>query len=174
MAKIFGIGLGKTGTKSLVEALRLLGYNAAHRLPQEAGIVDEYEALADTPIATQFELLDQLFPHSKFICTIRNIDSWLKSCQQHFSKPHNRAVDNIYRLKMFGSLVFDEEKFRHAYDLHTTRVASYFEGREADLLYYDIVGGDSWPKLCKFLGKPVPAFRFPHRNQAGDELPWVA
>ena len=174
MRKIFGIGLAKTGTKSLVEALRILQINAVHCLPREAGIVDEYEALADTPIATQFELLDQLFPGSRFICTVRDQQAWLESCRKHFIRPHQRAVDNIYRLKMFNSLVFDQEIFEQVYAAHQERVRAYFRGREKDLLYFDLAGGEGWPKLCAFLERPVPEIPFPHRNQHGDELPFIA
>jgi hypothetical protein len=173
MSKVLGIGLGKTGTKSLVEALKILGYNAVHCLPLEAGVLDSVDAAADTPIATQFELLDQLYPGSRFICTMREIESWLASCRSHFTRPHNRGVDNLYRLKMFGTLVFDEARFRSAYERHHQRVEAYFSGRPQDLLYLNIAEGEGWQRLCAFLEKPPPTLPFPYKNRRGEEISYA-
>jgi len=172
--KILGIGLAKTGTNSLIRALQILGLNAAHCLPREAGILDSVEAAADSPIATQFEQLDAIYPRSRFICTVRDYGSWLTSCRIHFARPHERNVENLYRLKMFGTTTFDEEKFRTAYYAHQERVNSYFAKRRDDLLILDIVGGEGWEKLCGFLQLGMPGGEFPWCNKRGERPPHVA
>jgi hypothetical protein len=46
-------------------------------------------------------------------------------------------------------------------------VNEYFSGREDDILYLDICGGEGWESLCKFLGKEVPDIPFPSKNNKG-------
>lgn len=61
-AKGFGIGLSKTGTISLFAALALLGYRAA-----------EHDVATDLPLAAFYPQLDERYPGSKFILTLRDM-----------------------------------------------------------------------------------------------------
>lgn len=96
MQKVFGIGLGKTGTLSLANALKLLGYRAGHyaeallalqyrsgRLEPRFDAIAHWDALADIPIAATYKTLDQEFPDSKFILTVREQEAWLASSERH-------------------------------------------------------------------------------------------
>ena len=58
-AKIFGIGLSRTGTSTLINALVMLGYSAVH-FPHRPSDFYDNDAAADTPVATRFEQLDEL------------------------------------------------------------------------------------------------------------------
>ena len=66
--KVFGIGLTRTGTTSLTEGLKVLGYSAIH-CPMSYKEIDSFEASTDTAVAARFEFLDLLYPESKFILT---------------------------------------------------------------------------------------------------------
>ncbi len=64
--KVFGIGLSKTGTKSLVKALKILGYKSVH-YPRNLNVLKNYDAAADISVAHAFKELDKKYPKSKFI-----------------------------------------------------------------------------------------------------------
>ena len=91
---IFGIGLSRTGTSSLNSALNELGIKSKHFLyfPVSTSIpypyfsLNVYSGALDTPIAANFKKLDKMYPNSKFILTIRDIDSWLESCKKFFTQ----------------------------------------------------------------------------------------
>jgi GT2 family glycosyltransferase len=168
--KIFGIGLSKTGTSSLAKALDILGYRAIH-CPQTMAEIEEHDAATDTPVAAQFRYLDERYPDSRFIYTVRNMDSWLLSCQHHWNfesrwpgqrpSPFGIASDR----RLYGHLRFDRKAWRAAYHRHDQNVRSYFAARPfKDLLIMDITAGDAWDALCPFLGKAVPDIPFPHAN----------
>jgi hypothetical protein len=166
-AKVFGIGLSKTGTYSLTHALRILGYRSIHYPPLDdiPSILDRYDAATDTPIACCYEQLDGLFPSSKFILTVRDLSSWLVSAERAFrNKPAPEGWKQTVRLRLYGAKEWDSCKFAAGYHLHEQRVQSHFQHRPLDLLVMNIVSGDGWEVLCPFLGKPVPTHPFPHRN----------
>lgn len=176
--KIFGIGLSKTGTSALGMALTILGEKAKHLpkfmytedgqfaiLPEE---LEAHTALTDTPVARGYKDLDKQFPGSKFILTIRDSESWLRSCKFHFlpNKPFCNSSDfQRMRTELYGALSYDEQLFTEAYERHLHDVQSYFEGRENDLLVMNIVGGDDWETLCPFLQKDIPDVPFPHTHK---------
>jgi Sulfotransferase domain len=169
-SKIFGIGLSKTGTTSLCEALRILGYSTID-FPVGLIGVEEHDAATDAPIADNFELLDRRYHGSKFIYTVRQRDDWLRSCRTYWARRIDRdretrqEVVELYE-RIYQSVDFDENLFRHAYDKHEMRVLSYFANRHHDLLIIDICSGEGdWQPLCSFLGKEIPDRKFPHLNK---------
>ena len=66
----------------------------------------------------------------------------------------------------YGAMRFrDAQRLRHVYDTHVRNVLHYFADRPNDLLVMNVAGGDSWDKLCPFLGiATVPNEPFPHRR----------
>ncbi len=138
---MFGIGLSKTGTKSLDAALQTLGINSIH-LPspdlmakgafQEA--LGSHDAATDVSVAIWFKELDAAYPGSKFILTTRDMDSWLESCRQHFAHSHEKPEWNSLRCKVFGAAVFDEQLWQKAYFKHHEDVRLHFINRHGDLL----------------------------------------
>ncbi len=176
--KVFGIGLSKTGTSSLAKALSILGYHVKDCLGIEnyrkgditainQNALAEYNALTDTPIPSYYKELDQAYPGSKFILTIRSMEGWLKSCKKQFNQKladkqteaHNELIYDLY-----GTAVFDENKFKQGYLQFIKDVKTYFQNRPDDLLIIDITSGEGWDKLCPFLGKPFPNVPFPKSN----------
>jgi hypothetical protein len=184
--KVFGIGLSKTGTKSLAAALAQLGYKSGHyetsikaliakedQLEPDYDLINAWDALADIPVAAIYPKLDAYFPVEKFILTVRDKFSWLDSCERHYSadpssylKKHgiDPALLMEVRKKVFGQPFFSRERFSAAYDEHLASVLNYFGKRESDLIVLNICGGAGWPDLCRFLGKPIPDVAFPREN----------
>jgi len=176
--KIFGIGLSKTGTTSLAEALKILGFKTkdypglVHYIPGDlstldAGILEEFDALTDTPIPSLYQELDAKYPDAKFILTIRDREGWLKSCKKQFNHKladkQNEAHNRLF-MDLYGSTVYDEEGFAKGYDNYVEAVKSHFRERPGKLLIMDVANGDGWEKLCPFLNKVQPGIPFPKAN----------
>lgn len=186
--KIFGIGLSKTGTSSLVSALRILGINAIHypcdraTLQQLRGgnyqlsILEQCQAVAES-IAPFYGQLDKCYPHSKFIMTVRDRAAWLESAKAHWQfvdewsrrNADFRDFSEFICTATFGVSTFAESRFQFVYDLHTRNVREFFRSRPADLLVIDICGGEGWKKLCPFLQKAIPSVSFPFANRKQDK-----
>jgi hypothetical protein len=185
--KVFGIGLSKTGTTSLTAALDILGVPTIHnphddrtRRELQSGrpkltVLERYQAVTDIPVAPYYAQLDRLYPGSKFILTVRDVDSWIESTRNHWRLIPSWEADPFYgflHAAVYGCLQFDENRFRWAYETHRRNVEHYFSGRPDDLLVMDLVGGDGWERLCSFLGLDIPATAFPHRNTAAETVAW--
>lgn len=176
--KIFGIGLSKTGTSSLARALEILGYRTKdypgieRYLPGDlasidASLLEQYDALTDTPIPSFYRELDRAYPGAKFILTVRDMPGWLQSCKKQFTERHAQAMNEAHaRLfhDLYGTTVFDEAKFRAGYERFARGVLDYFAARPHDLLVLNITAGEGWERLCAFLDKPVPDIPFPKAN----------
>jgi hypothetical protein len=164
--KIFGIGLTRTGTTSLTEALKILGYSAVH-CPMSYEEIEHHEASTDTAVAARFEFLDLLYPNSKFILTIRDLDSWIDSAA-FLARSVNDPIWKLEtRSKLWGSFVFDRYKFIEGYHKHHSKVLHHFTNRPNDFLTLDLKSTDKFEKLCSFLDKPIPSDDYPHLNKRG-------
>jgi hypothetical protein len=179
--KIFCIGLNKTATVSLHDALGLLGYRSLHwggpetrrevlraldeGKPLLTYLDPQLVAFSDIEdITYNFDLADCQYPGSRFILTIRAIDDWLDSRQRHVE--YNQAQQALGRYDR-RFIEIDREAWAADYRRHTARVCAYFSGRPDDLLVIDITAGGAWEPLCRFLGNPAPATPFPWRNRSG-------
>lgn len=165
-SKIFGIGLSKTGTTSLIKALKILGYTAVH-YPRNLTVIKHYDAAADISVAYSFKELDKTYPNSKFILTIRDEKQWKRSIKNHgiLYPPHTKSEASlVWRKKVWGTIELDEYATQAAYTIHHNEVITYFADRSDDLLVLNICGGDGWEKLCPFLHKPIPQKKFPKLN----------
>jgi hypothetical protein len=175
--RVFGIGLNKTGTSSLHEALVTLGYRSLHwggatspplvsRAIQEGRplltYLDEHDALdafSDIqPLVLRFAQLDEEYPGSRFIYTTRDLDGWLRSRTHHVKRNNVRQT----RGKYVGSfLTVDIEEWTALWVEHDAHVRAHFADRPNDLLVMNIAGGDGYDVLCPFLGVPEPPLPFP-------------
>jgi hypothetical protein len=172
MTKVFGLGLSKTGTSSLTDALTLLGLRAVH-YPHDLAVANDVDALTDIPVAPHYAELDRAWPGSRFILTRREKTSWLRSIEMHWrlmlqwweaATPDLRRYHERVALSAYGTLTFDREHFSRVYNEHERDVRDYFRGR-AELLVMDLCGGEGWSRLCPFLGLPEPRVPFPHANE---------
>lgn len=206
MGKIFGIGLSRTGTSSLNEALEILGYRSRHfpiimenssfesklkyrlnKWGKELGKSEpffqdfskdsgnellfekpsdsSFDAMTDLSVARFFRELDDAFPNSKFILTVRDEGSWLKSCSKFFAKGNHQFFKwQQIHFDMYGTNSFDSSLFQQSYLNHLKDVKSYFTNRPEDLLVMNIPAGDGWEKLCPFLILEEPNQSFPKTN----------
>lgn len=182
---IFGIGLSKTGTTSLNDALELLGHRAFHLPPiakaDAAGNIRsdwpwwvwKYDAMTDLTVAVLHAELKRDFPNARFIYTRRDMDRWLRSCAKHFTqelRDRRIAQGQTYLAPLvkafYGSELFEEEGFRAAYLRHEAEVMALHDGAD-NFMSYDLTAGEGWAPLCTFLGVPVPEVPFPKSNTAG-------
>ena len=170
--KVWGIGLGRTSTKSLCKGLNIIGYNAIHNPPNlEAISSPDINAAAEGTTAFHFKYLDLRFPDSRFILTTRELFSWLKSCERAINNlyPMDRfnETDEFYnpmvrnRANRYGCLEYDRERLIEKSYQHHADVISHFKWRMHKCLIMNIPEGDSWEKLCPFLEQDIPEAPFP-------------
>ena len=175
--KIFGLGLSKTGTSSLCQALRVLGYRTVHNPTDDDSMlallsgnlcchaIIHNDAVCDIMFVRQFRELDRLFPGSKYILTERDRESWHRSCAQHWA---DRRVslsriwnEELVDFQVYGTALYQRSLFNDTYDQHYAAVIQYFRNSDR-LLRLNIVAGEGWEKLCQFLNIAVPNSLFPH------------
>ena len=178
MSKIFCIGLNKTGTNSLHEALTMLGFTSLHWGGHECSkmitqalckglpllhYVGDYDAYSDiTPITMNFELADRQYPGSKFILTLRDLDPWLDSRVRHVQRNIAAQTRGDYS----GTwLKVEPEVWKAQYLLHHKKVSEYFQNRPKDLLAMNICSGQGYEMLCPFLSRPAISAHFPWKNR---------
>ncbi|MEY2580868.1 MAG: hypothetical protein QOE09_717 [Ilumatobacteraceae bacterium] len=177
-ARIFGIGLNKTGTSSLHEALTILGFKSLHfggtavhdavrravddGAPLLSNLDPRFDAFSDIGLLSRrFRLLDTQYRGSHFVLTTRRLDEWIDSRRRHVAR--NIALQKAG--KYHGTfLVIDEQKWAREWHDHTQRVRVYFGGR-ADFLEMDVTAEPKWRPLCALLGVREPEVPFPWVNQ---------
>lgn len=178
--KVFGIGFHKTGTTSLGAALDALGYatcDGAGAVREAVGhsemmrllreqqlepimrVAKQYNGFTDNPWFMLFRQLDQTFPGSKFILTLRDERRWIESAVRYFGRTDSDLRTWIYGS---GSPVGNEWRWLARYREHVEQVKAHFRDRPDDLLVVDWEQGDGWKQLCRFLGRPIPSQPFPH------------
>jgi len=188
--KIFGIGLSRTGTKSLTKALNLLGLNVVHypideqtcnellRGKCDFSILEDLDGITDITVAPFFAQLDKMYPNSKFILTIRDKERWLKGLERHWldrdafdstpGKEVHMQIRRFLRAAVYGTYSFNRERMSYIYDRHYQSVIRYFQNRTGALLVIDVCSGEGWEPLCSFLNKPVLNEPFPVVERAAE------
>jgi hypothetical protein len=175
--RIFGIGLSRTGTKSLHAAAVILGLAAAHYPPLRYAIrwmdgqfgpdtCGPYTLLSDVPVPAYYRDFDRAIPGSRFILTVRDEEAWLDSIEAHYrrSGPSHAGTGHrdLYRMATFGTFAFQRERFRDVFRQHNEGARHHFRDRRADLLVLDVARDDDpWGSLATFLGEPRPDLPFP-------------
>jgi hypothetical protein len=170
-SKIFGIGLAKTATTSLNDAFAILGITSIG-CPASISSIKRFDAATDGIVADQFEELDRVFPNSKFIYTVRERESWLKSYTRYHGRKQSSSPGHEDKVKrLYGPRGVDKQTLLNAYDRHERHVHAYFEDRPGDLLVFNICGGQAdWETLCAFLELPVPDIPFPASNEKFSDI----
>jgi hypothetical protein len=178
--KVFCIGFQKTGTSSMRDALKSIGYRVAGHygtdLPLEElrtryvamglAMAKDYDAVQDMPWALIYRELDAAFPGAKFIYTMRDADNWINSMVKHFETRPSSVRQLTYGAE-YPCPAGNEEAYKKVYLEHRSAVMDYFAGRPDDFLTMDLERGDGWAELGAFLGlKDVPQGPFVHSNPA--------
>ena len=180
--KVFGVGCPRTGTTTLHRCMEILGYHhiswskdlfqqaLVHgEMKQVFEVAKSYDSFDDLPWCALYKELDQAFPGSRFILTIRkDSHTWLQSRFAHAERMgHALAHDGsepVADQAARGSIRWPQD-VQH-YEQHNQEVHAYFVDRPKDLLVLCWETGDGWRELCTFLGVPVPKIRFPHANKS--------
>jgi hypothetical protein len=175
--KVFCIGFHKTGTKSLAVALRTLGYRVTgpngvrdpdigkNVYAMAFDLAEHFDAFQDNPWPIIYKELDEKYPGSKFVLSLRNSDSWIKSQVRHFGISETPMRKWIYGV---GCPQGNEKIYVRRFEAHNEDVLDYFKRRPNDLLVMNLATGDGWEKLCPFLDKIALGLPFPHANRAED------
>lgn len=181
MLKILGAGMPRTGTKTLCEALKILGFDAIHHAPERMGLFpigqnngwaafDDVDAATDSPAAMYWRELYKQY-QCKIILTVRDVDTWWESIKRHANQirvsaniEHIRYTEALHSI-LFGTPVPCEYWYKRRFAEHNAFVRGGV--RRRDLLVMDIVGGDKWEKLCRFLKIDEPVgVDWPWENKA--------
>lgn len=179
--RIFGIGLNKTGTVSFHEAMTILGYESLHwggpevhwrivaanegKHPLLWNVDQRFDAFSDIGMLSRnFALLDEQYPGSHFILTVREEDDWIDSRRRHVERNLVRKAEGEYDGEF---LTVEEDKWRREWTQHVDRARAYFAGRD-DFLEIDITAGDGWGPFCRLLDQPEPQQPFPWENRHKD------
>jgi hypothetical protein len=183
------IGLPKTATTSLCDALEVLGYRPFH-YPPVARVdtfgkchldwpwwMNNYDAIADNPVAALYREFHVKFPDASFILSTRDEKAWLESCRKHFTlaraeagmaegtlwSAQSQALNSV----TLGANVFEPQTFIEHYRRHVAEVRAHFRGNRR-YFEIDIGAGQGWDHLCGHLNEPTPSIPFPRSNTRPD------
>ncbi|MDO8206576.1 MAG: sulfotransferase [Gallionella sp.] len=203
--KVFCIGANKTGTTSVEHVLRSLGLTVGNQEQAEMLVFDWAErdyrriikycqsaqAFQDVPFSLHgtFQVMDDAFPGSKFILTVRNnVDQWFGSLVRFHTaivgKGRIPTADDLrqfnYRYPGFmldvlrlsygadKSTLYNRDVYSQYYEDHNNQVKEYFKERPDDLLILNVEEPDAMERLVKFLGYPYTGQKMPHLNTSKD------
>ncbi len=176
--RVFCIGLNKTGTSSFHAAMEVLGLNSLHwggdeinqtvraalddGRPLLSGLDPAIDAFSDIGLlATHFRQLDEQYPGSRFVLTVRPLEEWIDSRRRHVERNIARHDAGEYD----GSfLVVDENLWRHQWHRQVDGARRYFTGRP-EFLQVDFTARPGWAPLCQLLELPEPIEPFPWANR---------
>lgn len=177
--KVFCIGLNKTGTTSIGDALEVLGYRrlgwddlTSRRLTHAwcrqdidsfIRICSRYDAFEDIPWPLVYKEMAAAFPSAKFILTTRSSEEkWLSSVSKHTIRRKWLGHKMIY-----GSYEVESNKkgYSDVYRDHNESVMKFFENCPERLYVCCIDNNSGWNELCSFLNiKRAPSIPFPKSN----------
>lgn len=201
--KIFGIGANKTGTTSLKAVMAELGFVVGYQTKAEKLLpawarrdfspILKYcysaEFFQDIPFSLPYTYvaLDQAFPKSKFILTVRdNTEQWYNSITRSHAKIWGKdgkipteqdlkEADYHYPggvWKSFNLLfetppsdLYNKETFFAFYEQYNREVIRYFRHRPEDLLVLNVAEKGAYRRLCDFLGVEGGKEDFPWKNR---------
>jgi hypothetical protein len=191
--KVFGIGLNKSASSSLIDAWDLLGHRKEiywpEQDPQRTAVVmsaftknykllfdrvDQCTYFKDRPFNVWdiYKLLDKHYLDCKFILTVRDEEAWWDSVDRwlnnlvpghHINEQMRLEKIDVYK-HHFQCDDVSKEKFIQYYRKYNQEVRDYFKGRD-NFLEMDIPAGDGWNVMCPFLNEPILDVPFPHSNK---------
>lgn len=202
--KIFGIGFNKTGTTSLKIAMDELGFVVGNEfrakflfddwVKRDFSPIEKYcrsaQFFQDSPFSLPytFVAMDQAFPKSKFVLTVRDDpEQWYNSLIRFHGKlwgngnvpptaeDLKRAKSKVYTGRPFHTLLniykvtesdpYNKEVLTKAYLDHIRFVEDYFRHRPHDLVKINVSEKGSYIRLCDFLKVEPKRNEFPWENR---------
>jgi len=202
-SKIFCVGRNKTGTTTIAEALRQFVYTIGRQSKAEALMevwsqrnyrrIIRYcrfaDAYQDVPFSLPYtyQAVDNAFPGSKFILTVRDSASeWYSSLTRFHTKLIGKkrlptpedlkeypyvARGWLWRQQtlVYGvneDTLYDAQIYQRHYEQHNSQVIDYFRHRRNDLLILNLNDPHAMKALCEFLNKPYRGQAMPHLNRS--------
>jgi len=203
--KIFCVGRNKTGTTSVKKAFKDLGFVVGNQRKAELLLpyykeknftpIIEYcksaEAFQDFPFSfpDTYRHLDEAFPNSKFILTIRNnAEEWYYSLTSFHGKFFGNGkiptatdlqrADYVFKGWAWecNRLLYQTPEddpynkamlIKHYLD-HNEKIINYFRGRPYNFLVLNLAEKESYKKFCNFLEIESPFTEFPWENKTND------
>jgi len=177
--KIVGVGLNKTGTKTLGTCLRTFGLKHSStnypafqlwrlkRMRELMVVVGAFDSFEDWPWPLIYREIDAAYPGTKFILTTRDDpEVWFRS----LCDLAKRTGPTEYREVIYGHAMPEGHKEAHIriYLEHNQAVRDHFKDRPDALLEVCWERGDAWAELAGFIGRPAPDSPFPHENRTSD------
>lgn len=185
---ILCVGLPRTGTTSLVRALKTLGLRAIHYHPERLldvarrcdwRVYDDVDAAADFPASPFYRQVLAAYPDARCVLTLREPrDAWIDSVLgygqamygQIQEEGHLRFMEAVGRVWWDGDLGPDlRGALARCYDRWLAQVRTDVPPER--LLTLNIPAGDGWRPLCQFLGRPFPDVPFPWENRRPSGTP---
>jgi hypothetical protein len=178
IVKVIGVGLNRTGTKTLraycmgwgmqhhtfdLQAFQLYHKGETDRLLDYMEAFDSFE---DWPWPLLFREIDARFPDARFVLTLRkDPETWYRSlCNMAVRMgPMNDFEKPIYGYAMPHG---HREEHLAFYKAHNEAVREHFKDRPEKLLTVCWETGDDGRTLAAFLGLPAPAEPRMHRNRS--------
>jgi hypothetical protein len=201
--KIFCIGLNKTGTTSFSKAMEELGFKVGNQREAEK-LFDDWvkrdfskltkyckkaEFFQDVPFSLPYTFIamDQAFPGSKFILTIRDdAEQWYNSLTKAHAKKwgKNNRIPTAEDLKNATYInkghpwhtrihihpvteknPYEKKILLDYYQTHNKNVKDYFRHRPEDLLILNVAEKGAYQKLAHFLDINTDKKDFPWENK---------
>ncbi len=186
--KVIGAGFGRTGTRSLKEALEILELGPCHHMmevfvhPEQVPFWDRaalgenvdwneifagYQSACDWPSCSFYKELAGVYPEAKVILSLRDPKSWYKSIAGTILPSMRKEGSRLPGI--FGPLLIGEKTFHD--DFGEANMIAVYERHNEEvqciipkdrLLVFE--AQDGWDKLCAFLGVPVPDVPYPNMN----------
>ena len=179
--KVFGIGLNKTGTKSLRRAFLEFGFAHMDRKPRLMKLwrrgdvaaifdaIEQYESFEDWPWPLMVEsLLAHYGERARFVLTRRkSAEIWVESLkgQSERTNPDMHPRRFIYGYDYPHGL---EAAHIAYYERHLDDVRKLFAGCEHLLIDLCWEDGDGWDQLCPFLEQVPRRGAFPRANKGSN------
>lgn len=190
--KIVGSGLGRTGTMSLKLALEQIGFGPCHHMVEVFGhpdsmplwvaagrgeadwdaIFKDYVSAVDYPTGGYWREIAAHYPDAKVIHTERDPDQWFDSTQATIFAPGSFADNPPEPIREFFESFLGDIRG----SIHDRAIMTDFFRKNSAAVRAEIAPerllilqvGEGWPRLCEFLGVPVPETPYPSENSSAD------
>lgn len=186
--KYFGIGAHKTGTTSLNEAFKFLGYNCHHEYDSEKLVLDyidnytfqlqwtsqhpEVNFYQDSPwnFGDFYKKLYFWNPDAKFILTVRNSKEWFNSlCNWNKNRTNKWWISMWFHrseyLNIHPEILPHKNQYISIYEHRNYQIQEFFKNKPNQLLVLNLEDDNKWEKLCNFTNDPIPKIDYPYKNK---------
>lgn len=152
--KVFAVGFNKTGTTSLHTLFESLGHSSYHgiqwRSCDDLALLRSYDCFSDG-IPRDLAKLDRLFPGSKFILQVRDLESWIYSRLAHIER--SKETNTYHDEPEWDTTEYAIKAWIRERNAHHLFVLSYFSERPSDIIVVNFIRDESVAtKIGRFLG----------------------